>query len=174
MLRVVWRFGLNGGAAECRVFPPNPPGQDAGRVGSRHFKYAGHCRAVGGCALFKRKGLHNIQAKEAKLTRHFYSGVRKWGNQIYGDFDNPPVRCPPIVSLNVGDLEAGLISDVLAEKHEIYTRPGAHCAPLVHKALGTTRQGVVRFSFSHLNTIEELDLALGGALAGIVERFAVR
>lgn len=34
--------------------------------------------------------------------------------------------------------------------------PGAHCAPLMHKALGTVEQGVVRFSFSHFNTEAEV------------------
>ena len=37
------------------------------------------------------------------------------------------------------------------------TRAGLHCAPLAHEALGTARQGTVRFSFSHLNTEEEID-----------------
>ena len=39
----------------------------------------------------------------------------------------------------------------------IATRTGAHCAPLMHQALGTTEQGAVRFSFSHFNTEEEIE-----------------
>ena len=39
-------------------------------------------------------------------------------------------------------------------------RPGAHCAPLMHRALGTERQGVVRFSFGYFNTDEEVDTAI--------------
>ena len=35
-----------------------------------------------------------------------------------------------------------------------------HCAPLMHKALGTVAQGAVRFSFSHFNTIEEINTAV--------------
>ena len=42
----------------------------------------------------------------------------------------------------------------------IATRPGAHCAPLMHRALGTERQGVVRFSFGYFNTDEEVDTAI--------------
>lgn len=45
--------------------------------------------------------------------------------------------------------------------------------PLLHEALGTTEQGAVRFSFSHLNTIEELNTALQ-ALGEISERFESR
>ena len=42
----------------------------------------------------------------------------------------------------------------------IATRPGAHCAPLTHEALGTREQGVVRFSTSWFTTQEEIDTAI--------------
>ena len=42
----------------------------------------------------------------------------------------------------------------------IATRPGAHCAPRLHRALGTERQGIVRFSFSPFNTPQEIDTAV--------------
>ncbi|MBR3385149.1 MAG: aminotransferase class V-fold PLP-dependent enzyme, partial [Atopobiaceae bacterium] len=45
-------------------------------------------------------------------------------------------------------------------QYDICTRAGAHCAPLMHKALGTERQGAVRFSFSHLNTEDEVDAGI--------------
>lgn len=45
-------------------------------------------------------------------------------------------------------------------EYGIATRPGAHCAPLMHQALGTVNQGAVRFSFSHYNTREEVELAV--------------
>ena len=44
--------------------------------------------------------------------------------------------------------------------YDISIRPGAHCAPLMHEALGTVGQGTVRFSFSHYNTEEEVDTAI--------------
>ena len=68
-------------------------------------------------------------------------------------------RCP-IVSLNLADYESGAVSDELSERFEIATRPGGHCAPLMHKALGTVEQGAVRFSFSHFNTEDEVDIAI--------------
>ena len=39
-------------------------------------------------------------------------------------------------------------------------RSGLQCAPLAHKTLGTFPEGVVRFSFGHMNTIEETDIAV--------------
>ena len=47
----------------------------------------------------------------------------------------------------------------LAERFEIATRPGAHCAPRLHRALGTEDQGAVRFSWSYFNTEAETDAA---------------
>ena len=47
----------------------------------------------------------------------------------------------------------------LAERFGIATRPGAHCAPRLHRCLGTEDQGAVRFSWSCFNTGEETDAA---------------
>ena len=39
------------------------------------------------------------------------------------------------------------MADVLAEEYDIAVRPGAHCAPLMHEALGTQEQGMLDFLF---------------------------
>ena len=39
-------------------------------------------------------------------------------------------------------------------------RSGGHCAPLMHEHFGTKEQGMVRFSFSHFNTIKEIDFCI--------------
>jgi cysteine desulfurase family protein len=104
-------------------------------------------------------GMQTIHDKEMSLMWRFYNGVKDIeGVKIYGDFDVKD-RCP-IVSINLSDYESGAVSDELANRFEIATRPGGHCAPLMHKALGTVDQGAVRFSFSHFNTEEEVDTAV--------------
>ena len=104
-------------------------------------------------------GMQTIHDKEMSLMWRFYNGVKDIeGVEIYGDFDVKD-RCP-IVSINLSDYESGAVSDELANRFEIATRPGGHCAPLMHKALGTVDQGAVRFSFSHFNTEEEVDTAI--------------
>ncbi len=104
-------------------------------------------------------GMQAIHDKEMSLMWRFYNGVKEIeGVKIYGDFDVKD-RCP-IVSINLSDYESGAVSDELANRFEIATRPGGHCAPLMHKALGTVDQGAVRFSFSHFNTEEEVDTAI--------------
>lgn len=102
-------------------------------------------------------GLDRIQAHEAALTRRFYEGVRSVpGVTVYGDFEGEHGAA---VALNIGSLDSGSVSDILSEDYGIATRPGGHCAPRMHQALGTAGQGAVRFSFSWYNTMEEAGLA---------------
>lgn len=104
-------------------------------------------------------GIENIEKTEAALMRRFYEGISQIERiKIYGDFDVEK-RCP-IVTFNIADYDSSEVSDELFMTYGISTRPGAHCAPLMHKALGTERQGAVRFSFSHYNTEEEVDTAI--------------
>lgn len=121
----------------------------------------GHGIAGLGAAIeyLEREGIDNIREKELKTMWHFYNGVKEIpGVKVYGDFDTE-VRCP-VVTLNIGDYDSSEVSDELLMTYGISTRPGAHCAPLMHEALGTVEQGAVRFSFSHYNTEEEIETAI--------------
>lgn len=104
-------------------------------------------------------GLDVIRTTEQALMRHFYEKIKDIpGVKVYGDFSTEE-RCP-IVALNIRDYDSGLVSDLLFQEYGIATRPGAHCAPLMHQSLGTVSQGAVRFSFSHYNTFEEIEIAV--------------
>lgn len=104
-------------------------------------------------------GIDAIRKREQGLMRRFYEGVKDIENvTVYGDFDTMD-RCA-IVTLNIGDYDSSEVSDELLTGYGISTRSGGHCAPLMHKALGTVGQGAVRFSFSHYNTDEEVDAAV--------------
>lgn len=106
------------------------------------------------------KGIDVIRGREQALMRRFYEGVKDIpGVTVYGDFSSWE-RCA-IVTLNIGDYDPSEVSDELLITYGISTRSGGHCAPLMHKALGTEGQGAVRFSFSHYNTEEEVDAAIG-------------
>lgn len=104
-------------------------------------------------------GTDKIFEKEMALSRRFVRGIHDLPDiHIYGDLESG-LRTG-IVSLNIGEEDSAKISDILWEDYEICVRAGAHCAPLMHKALGTVEQGAVRFSFSHYNTAEEIDIAI--------------
>lgn len=104
-------------------------------------------------------GIDKIRETEQRLMWKFYEGVKEIPEvKVYGDFSSKE-RCA-IVTLNIGDYDSGEVSDALLTDYGISTRPGGHCAPLMHEALGTVEQGSVRFSFSHYNTEEEVETAI--------------
>lgn len=120
----------------------------------------GHALAGLNAALdyLKEEGIGNIQKREEELMFRFYNGIKDIKDiKIYGNFEN---KRAAIVAFNVGDIDSAAFSDELSLYHDISTRPGAHCAPLMHKAMNTVDQGAVRFSFSHYNTEEEVDTAI--------------
>ena len=100
-----------------------------------------------------------IRAKEELLMRRFVDGVSHIkGVTLYGDFTAE--RHAPVVALNIRDYNSGAVADELSEAYGIATRPGAHCAPRMHQALGTTQQGAVRFSFGWFTEAEDVDAAI--------------
>lgn len=110
-------------------------------------------------SYLEETGVDYIRAREQELMWRFYEGVKDIPEiTIYGDFSTKE-RCA-IVTLNIGEYDSSEVSDALLTEYSISTRPGGHCAPLMHEALGTAEQGAVRFSFSHYNTEEEVDTAI--------------
>lgn len=103
-----------------------------------------------------QQGVQTLQEKETAWAQLFYEQLQEVENlTFYGDFSGNAPRVP-IVSLNIGDEDSAWVADALWEDAGICVRAGAHCAPLLHKTLSTAAQGVVRFSFSHANTEEEV------------------
>lgn len=105
------------------------------------------------------KGVEQIYQEEYEKTDYFYRMIRSIPDiHIYGD---PEAELhAPIIALNIGDYDSAQVADELMETYGIATRAGAHCAPLMHQALGTQKQGAVRFSFSQFNTRKELDAGI--------------
>ncbi len=105
------------------------------------------------------EGVERLYAREHGAMTRFLEGVRAIpGVTIYGDFTQDSRAA--IVPLNIGDLDSAEAADILATDYAIATRAGAHCAPRIHAALGTTGRGAVRFSFSPFTTADEVDSAI--------------
>jgi cysteine desulfurase family protein len=99
-----------------------------------------------------------LRQKQADLNARFLQGLQSIpGLVIYGDFSRPR---GPVFAVNFPGAESAVVSDVLWETYGIATRPGFHCAPLLHESLGTKQQGAVRFSLSSFTTEEDLEAAL--------------
>lgn len=105
------------------------------------------------------KGMSNIRKHEEELTRHFIEGIKNIdGIKIYGPQNIKEQAA--VVSFNIKDIDSSEICYILDDEFNIAARPGLHCAPLAHKTIGTYNQGVIRFSFGHFNTYDEIQYAI--------------
>ena len=155
-----WKVGGSGVHSYDRHQPREYPTRlEAGTLNSHGI--AGLSAALD---VILERGVADIQRAEHALMQRFYDGVRGIsGVTVYGDFSAPERGA--IVALNIRDYDSSAVSDELAVTYGIATRPGAHCAPRMHAALGTTEQGAVRFSFSCYNPEQEVDAAIAAVRA---------
>lgn len=105
------------------------------------------------------KGIGEIGNKEKEILKILYQGLCAIdGVEIYGP-DNLEHRSS-MVSFNIKKRDSREISMILDKKYDIACRGGLHCAPLIHKSMGTIEQGAVRFSISYLNSEDDINRAL--------------
>ena len=74
----------------------------------------------------------------------------------------------PVLSFSVDGLNPSDAAYILEGAYGIRVRAGLHCAPLIHKALGSPDQGTIRVSVSVMNTENDAD-CLVGAVGEIVK-----
>ena len=110
------------------------------------------------CDLLLEEGVAQIQAREAALVTYFREGLSDLeGLSLYGDFEGPHTG---VVTINLSGLASSDLADLLQHEYGIITRAGLHCAPRMHRALGTLEQGAVRFSIGYATTRSELSETL--------------
>lgn len=104
------------------------------------------------------KFINNISIEKIKkhkddLVNVFLNGLDNInGLKVYSDRENVGV-----IALNFEELSSADFAQRLYEDYEIATRAQSHCAPLLHEFYETEKQGMVRFSFSYFNTINEVE-----------------
>ena len=87
------------------------------------------------------------------------------GYEVFGHRDG--ARRVGTLSFRSQSLAALELGGILDESFNIAVRPGLHCAPYVHRALGTFPDGTVRVSPGPFNTEADID-RLAGALGEIL------
>ena len=148
------------GGTGAHSFDESHPSSMPDRLEAGTLNSHGIAGLKAGLDYIEETGFEVVAHKTSALTRRFREGVGVIeGVVLYGSAVNAS-DLSGIVALNVGSLDSGHVSEVLYHRYGICTRSGTHCAPLMHKALHTTEQGVVRFSFSALNTQEEIDVGI--------------
>ena len=100
-------------------------------------------------ALQGREIARNVQM----LTDYFLKKLSKLSAYRPYSIANP---CG-IVAFSHNRLQSETVADILSSRYDIAVRGGLHCAPLMHRALGTEDGGLTRVSFSHFNNEKEID-----------------
>ena len=114
-----------------------------------------------GAALkyIKQVGMDKIREHELKLTEQFLLGTKNISRlKLYG-IKNTAGRAP-VVAFNIEGRSTQEVAAILHKTFNIACRAGIHCAPDAHKTMGTLEQKLIRFSFSHFNTENEVSHAL--------------
>jgi len=112
--------------------------------------------------LEENGGIEKIYAHEMKLARKLVDAFKQIDGVITYCCDNMDNHISTL-TINVEGLEAGDVGIMLDVDHNIATRTGLHCAPLVHKQLGLVEiHGGVRFGIGPFNTEEHIDAAING------------
>ncbi|HGE70809.1 TPA: aminotransferase class V-fold PLP-dependent enzyme, partial [Candidatus Poribacteria bacterium] len=107
---------------------------------------------------------HNQNHKEFckkadDLTNKLIKGLKDIPNvEVFDNFDNS-MRVP-IVSFRIKGWEIEEVGYILNQSFGIICRTGLHCAPLIHKAIGSFPDGTIRFSLSGFNTYSEVETAV--------------
>lgn len=105
-------------------------------------------------------GVEKIHAREMELARKLVEGFREIeGVRMYccDSLENHLST----VTMNIEGIDAGDVGVMLDVDHNIATRTGLHCAPLVHQQLGLVEiHGGVRFSAGAFNTEADIDAAI--------------
>ncbi len=116
-----------------------PEGYEAGTLSTPAIVSLG-----AGVEFVNKTGIDRIQAKLCDLTDLARGGLLEIPDVItYREGVG-------IISFNIGNLPSSLVADEL-DKRGICVRGGLHCAPSVHRKLGTLDRGAVRASFSYFN-----------------------
>lgn len=120
-----------------------------------------------GLEMVLKTGVQTIREHEMDLTMHFLEGLEALDAvEIQGPLKRE--QRVSTVSVTMEGWSASDLSAALEAEYGILTRPGLHCAPLAHQALGTFPGGSTRFSIGFSNTKNDIDTALQ-ALAALAE-----
>lgn len=157
-----WREGGTGGDSSSETQPKDFPYYLEGGTPN----VLGVAGLIAGLQWVESEGLSRIHDREVALTERLRQQLQQInGIEIFGHADNN--RRVATLSFRSESLPATEIGGILDQAFDIAIRPGLHCAPYTHKALGTFPDGTVRVSPGPFNTGADID-RLAGALREIL------
>jgi cysteine desulfurase family protein len=156
-----WREGGTGGDSSSETQPQEFP----------YFLEGGTPNVLGvagltaGVKYVQEQGLDRIHTHEVGLTERLWRRLDEIGGcQVFGHRDFS--RRVGTLSFRCESLAAAELGGILDQAFDVAIRPGLHCAPYIHRSIGTFPEGTVRVSPGPFNTKEDID-HLSRALAEI-------
>jgi cysteine desulfurase family protein len=153
-----WREGGTGGDSTSETQPREWPFYLEGGTPN----VLGIAGLLAGLQYLHERGPDAIRSHETALVERLWNRLEQLpAVTIYGhrDFANRVGT----LSFNVEGMASTDVGNILDTTFDIAIRPGMHCAPFIHKALGTSPEGAVRVSpgpFSSEGHIDQLADAL--------------
>jgi cysteine desulfurase family protein len=156
-----WREGGTGGDSASETQPRELPYLLEGGTPN----VLGVAGLAAGIRYVLERGLDEIRTHEVALAERLRQRLGAFGHyQILGHAD--PSGRVGTLSVRSRTFPAAEIGAILDQAFDVAVRPGLHCAPYIHRALGTFPDGTVRVSPGPFNKPEDID-ALADALAEI-------
>ena len=153
------REGGTGSQSESDIHPLTMP--DKFEAGSHNM--IGIVGLSEGVNFLLQRGPQAIFTHEKKLMRVMLQGLKDCEPLRLLGIDDEDNRCN-VYAVTLPGMTSGELSDLLEKEFGLLTRPGLHCAPLVHKTMGTHPDtggsGATRFSFGPFTTTEDVQYAV--------------
>jgi len=150
-----WREGGTGGDSASETQPGDMPYYLEGGTPN----VLGLAGLSAGIRYVQERGLASIHEKEMDLLERFWQGLDELpGYQVFGH-RNRHERVATL-SLRSETLPAAEIGGILDQAFGIAIRPGLHCAPYIHRSLGTFPEGAIRVSPGPFSTVDDIDQLL--------------
>ena len=114
-------------------------------------------------------GVAGTRARETTLLTRLRDGLALLAGVTLYRADGDLADRVGVIAANVDGVHPQDVGAILDGDYDIAVRVGVHCAPLVHRDLGTIDRGAVRFSLGAFTTEADVDAAVE-AMRAIAER----
>jgi cysteine desulfurase/selenocysteine lyase len=112
-----------------------------------------------GIEFILKLGTDAILKRKEILLGKLYEGLAVHKKiKLYSTAENH--KNSGIIALIINGMDSSEIANLLDARYHIAARPGFHCAPLAHKALGTEKTGLLRLSLGYFNTPDEIQYTI--------------
>ncbi len=147
-----WREGGTGGDSSSETQPKDYPFFLEGGTPN----VLGIAGMIAGMQYVQSEGMAKIHEHEVALTERLWQRLDEIGGfKVMGHRDM--TRRVGTIAFFTESLPAPEIAGILDQAFDIAIRPGLHCAPYIHKAVGSFPDGLVRVSPGPFNTAAEID-----------------